>query len=111
MLRIFPGPTTPTLGVMKRTFCAWASTPEEPPHSLLEGDVQPRDAAGNVLAGCEQLLFRVEACSWEEAMAIYYLRQGWAPFVPEGPAEICPKCAALFYPRGSGQCWNCDHEC
>ncbi len=56
------------------------------------------------------LLYSFEAATWEEACAIYHLRQGWEPYRPEGPVEECPKCSAKFYPKGSGQCWRCEEQ-
>jgi len=53
------------------------------------------------------LLYEIEAATWEEAMAIHSLRQGNAPYRPEGTPERCPGCEALYYPLGSGQCWKC----
>lgn len=48
--------------------------------------------------------------SWEEAMAIYHLREGLEPYKPEGEPSKCPKCGSWFYPKGSGECWNCDYK-
>ena len=68
-------------------------------------------ANGTLLSECEQFFWRIEAGTWEEAQAIYHLRQGWEPYQPEGAAVPCPECGALHYPSGSGQCWRCDHHC
>jgi hypothetical protein len=54
-----------------------------------------------------QFLYRIEAHSQEEAMAIHHLRMGWEPYVPVGESQACPKCGAQFYPESSGQCWKC----
>lgn len=55
-----------------------------------------------------RLLFGIDAGSFEEAMAIYYLRMGWDPYRPVGVAELCPSgCGSHFYPAGSGQCPVC----
>ena len=55
-------------------------------------------------------VWRVEAGSHEEAMAIYNIRRGFGPYEPLGEAAPCPRCGAAYYPEGSAQCWNCDHE-
>ena len=77
---------------MKRIFSAWAASEAEPPFSLIEGEAQPRYANGQVMEDCRVRLFAIEACSWEEAMAIYHLRQGWEPYRPAEPAAQCPQC-------------------
>lgn len=97
------------MDIMKRIFTAWAREGEMFPHSLVCGEEPRHFMKGTVDPDCQILIWRIEACSWEEAMAIYNLRQGWAPYNPGTPAEPCPKCGALFYPLGSGQCWQCDH--
>jgi hypothetical protein len=54
-----------------------------------------------------KLLYEIVTETYEEAMAIHYLRQGWAPYVPMGEAAPCPKCTTPYYPEGSGDCWRC----
>jgi len=54
-------------------------------------------------------LYTIEAYTWEEASAIHHLRMGFEPYKPQGCAKPCPKCMALLYPEGSGQCWRCGH--
>jgi hypothetical protein len=58
-----------------------------------------------------ELLWEIEAATLEEARAIYHLRMGFEPYVPMGEWEPCPKCGAVFYPEGSGQCWRCGPIC
>ena len=54
------------------------------------------------------LLYSVDACSWEEAMAIHHLRQGFEPYQAEGDPEPCPQgCSTHYYPGGSGICPLC----
>ena len=62
------------------------------------------------VSGKAELLWEFEASTGEEAMSIHFLRLGWAPYNVEGPAEECPKCEALFYPLGFGECWRCGHK-
>lgn len=60
---------------------------------------------------CVELLWRIEAATSEEASAIHHLRLGWEPYKPIGEAAPCPKCGAMFYPEGSGECWRCGPIC
>mgnify|MGYP001558516995 CR=1 FL=1 len=71
------------------------------------------------------ILYEFEAATWEEAMAIHHLRQGWEPYRPAGEPAPCPTpglringkeparptCGAWYWPEGSGKCWHCgvDH--
>lgn len=96
---------------MKRIFTSWGSKEAKYPHTLVSGEGPPTFNDGSLEPNCEQLFWRIEAATWEEAMAIYHLRQGWEPYRPEGKAEPCPDCGALNYPEGSGQCWQCHHQC
>lgn len=59
-----------------------------------------------------KFLFRIEAATFEEALAVYHLRIGRLPFQPPGKPAKCPKgCGAYFYPEGSGDCPNCGKIC
>ena len=95
---------------MKRILTAWGRNQDEQPHILVQGENALKFANGNVDPECQKLFWKFDACSYEEAMAIYYTRLGWAPYKPTGESQPCPKCAAMFYPEGSGQCWQCDYE-
>ena len=94
-----------------RVFTAWGGEGDRRPSTLVGGEGPPACANGTLLSECEQFFWRIEAGTWEEAQAIYHLRQGWEPYQPEGAAVPCPECGALHYPSGSGQCWRCDHHC
>ena len=96
---------------MKKIYSAWALKGEKIAHSLASGEGPNRFANGEVDPDCEERLYTFEACSGEEASAIYYLRQGWGPYTPMGEAAPCPECGALHYPEGSGECWQCSHQC
>jgi len=62
----------------------------------------------NLLSASAVFLYPITAASYEEASAIYYLRQGWHPYRPMGNAELCPRgCGSHFYPGGSGECPFC----
>jgi hypothetical protein len=68
--------------------------------------------ANGLLPEDARLLYRVEADTWEEAMAVHYIKMGWSPYVPEGEPKECPRgCGAMFYPQGSGECPNCGRIC
>ena len=54
-----------------------------------------------------ELLWEFEANSGEEAMSIHFVRLGFAPYIPNGPAPPCPKCDAQYYPEGYAECWRC----
>jgi hypothetical protein len=62
------------------------------------------------LSADARLLYKIEACSFEEAAAIHSLRMGWGAYHPAGIAKPCPNCGANFYPEGSGECWRCGNK-
>lgn len=92
---------------MKRVFSAWRS-PDGTEVSFAEGVNPPLLGDGSPVSDGAVLLWRIEAGSYEEAMAIRIIRLGYGAYVPHGPAAACPKCTSIYYPEGSGQCWNCD---
>lgn len=94
---------------MKRVFTAWRSL-DGSQTSLVAGEGPPRFADGALQPDCEVMLWRIEVGSYEEAMAIRNLRLGYEPHVPQGEPEPCPTCGSKYFPKASGQCWNCDHE-
>ena len=83
----------------------------EDPHTIIAGEDQPKFVDGSPMPDCEEIIFRIQACTWEEAMAIYYLRMGYEPYKPAGNPGNCPKCDSFFYPSGSGECWRCGKIC
>jgi hypothetical protein len=89
-------------------FTSWGPKDAQSPCTLASGEDPPCFKDGTPEPDCEQLFWRIEAATWEEAMAIYHLRQGWEPYNPGVKAMPCPKCGSLFYPEGSGQCWKCE---
>lgn len=64
-----------------------------------------------LLSDDAELLWEIEADTQEEAMSIYHLRMGFEPYQPMGYWEPCPKCGAVYYPEGSGECWRCGPIC
>lgn len=90
---------------MKKLYSVWVRKGEAVAHTLIKGESPlPFDPE------CEEKLYSFEAATWEEAMAIYALRQGWSPYKPAGEATPCPACGATYYPKGSGECWQCDYR-
>lgn len=65
-----------------------------------------------LLAPTAELRHRVEVDTFEEALAVHYIKMGWSPFQPTGKPTPCPNsCGAFFYPEGSGECPNCGKIC
>lgn len=91
---------------MKRIFSAWGVEGSDLAYRISEGADRPPSSEDTPVH-----IWTVEVGSFEEALAILNLRNGWDPCPPEGFAHPCPKCGALHYPEASGQCWRCDHVC
>ncbi len=91
-------------------YSVWATKGDLIGHTLMEGVEPLRFNDGTKDPEAEVMLYSFEAETYEEAMSIYYLRQGWAPYKPEGEAEPCPKCGSNYYPKGSGYCWKCSYD-
>ena len=89
-----------------RTYEAWAD-PENDCISLVATQGAEELRAKGLLGASADLLYRFQAATHEEAMAIHRLRMGWEPYCPVGAAAPCPVCTAMFYPEGSGECWRC----
>ena len=51
--------------------------------------------------------YTISAATFEEAMAVHHLRQGWEPYQPIGQAAQCQQCRSVYYPDGGGECWKC----
>jgi hypothetical protein len=50
----------------------------------------------------------IEAATPEEARAIWNLRRGYAPYLPAGESQPCPRgCGSHYYPESSGACPYC----
>lgn len=91
---------------MKRVFSAWGVEGCGLAYRLAEGTARPQFSEDTPV-----LLWSVEVGSFEEALAIRNLRNGWEPYTPIGEPSPCPVCAAIHYADDSGQCWRCDHVC
>ena len=88
-----------------KTYTVWGNKGSA--HTVVAGEDQPKFADGRLMPDCEEIIFSIQACTWEEAMAIYYLRMGHEPYKPAGKPDNCPNCDSIFYPSGSGECWRC----
>ena len=90
---------------MKKFYEAWQ---DESCIAFAEAEGIEQDKEKGILSENAELLHRVEAATWEEAMTIHYQKMGWSPYRPQGEAADCPNgCGAKYYPAGSGQCPNC----
>jgi len=95
---------------MKKTYSCWGPLADGRPNCLVEGEGPLRFKNGEVDPECEKKFWEFEAESLEEAMSIYYLRQGWAPYVPDGNPSECVSCGETVYLSSSGKCWKCGNE-
>jgi hypothetical protein len=91
-----------------RQYQCWFDPAEKELSLLRYSNVQEQRDLG-LLRDSAVLQYEFVSDTWEEAMAVHNLRQGWAPYVPNGDAAPCPQCAAHYYPHGSGDCWRCGH--
>ncbi len=51
-----------------------------------------------------RLKYQIEAATFEEALAIHYLRMGYGPYQPGSEPLECPLCSNYYY-LGSGKCF------
>jgi hypothetical protein len=51
-------------------------------NTLVGGEGPPRAADGTVLPDCPELIWRIEAASWDDVMRQYHGLQGWEPYRP-----------------------------
>jgi hypothetical protein len=93
-----------------KKYSVWSTKDDPIGHTLMEGLEPLTFNDGSKDPDAELMLYSFEAETFEEAMSIYYIRQGWVPYKRDGEAEPCPKCGALYYPKGSGECWQCHYN-
>jgi hypothetical protein len=94
-----------------KTYSVWTSPKQERVQTItfVEGKERPRSLNGAFMPDTEVLLFTIDAATWEEAQAIKHLRMGWEPYKPQGGPKPCPRCEAVYYPEGKGECWQCGY--
>ena len=93
-----------------KKYSVWANKGDKIGHTLMAGLDPLTFNDGSIDPDAEIMLYSFDAETYEEAMSIYHIRQGWAPYKPGGDSEYCPKCSAIFYPNGSGECWQCHFQ-
>lgn len=97
---------------MKKVYEAWRDEGDSTVTTFAPPEAVEQERAAGEISDKAVLLHRVEADTFEEAMAVHHIKMGWEPFMPMGEAKECPKgCGAMFYPEGSGQCPNCGPIC
>jgi hypothetical protein len=70
----------PVVSKRGMTYTAWGTDGKA--HTLVEGEQRPRFEDGALQADCTDLIWRIEADSWDAACRQYHELQGWAPYVP-----------------------------
>ena len=61
-------------------FTAWGQDGQA--HTLHAGVEQLRLSGGALMPDCPELIWTIDAETWEEAMAKYHELQGWEPYRP-----------------------------
>jgi hypothetical protein len=94
---------------MKKVYESWVKDGDST--LALAENIEDLRSRGLVPADA-RLRYRIEAATFEEAMAIDHLRKGYNPYQPAGKPALCPNgCGCYFYPEGSGDCPLCGHMC
>jgi|SRR5215469_5061657 len=94
---------------MRKTYEVWAEgdAPDCTIITLATAEAIQEQRAKGLLSASAKLRYRIDADTWEEAMAVHHIKMGWSPYQP-GKAQPCPNdCGAVFYPERSGECPNC----
>ncbi len=95
---------------MKKTYEAWLELCGDCTLALVVDIEDLRNR--KLITSDAKILYRIEADTFEEALAIHHFRRGREPYYPEGKATLCPNgCGCYFYPEGSGDCALCGHIC
>jgi hypothetical protein len=90
-------------------YSVWGRNNDDFPNTIVEGHEPARYGNGSIDDDCQKKFYEIEAMTYEEAMAIFYLRQGWGPYNPGEPGE-CPLCDSVIYPDRTGKCWKCGNK-
>ncbi len=69
------------------TYTAWGMNGL--PQTFVEGEERPKFSNGTLMPDCGELIFSIQAATWEEAMAIYNLRLGHDPYRPNCSGQEC----------------------
>lgn len=85
-----------------KIYSVWKSQDEIEPDIIIEGDDRTKIIATE--SGNIECMYKFWASTWEEAQAIYHLRQGWEPYHPLNPIK-CVNCGEIIY--ASRDCWKC----
>jgi hypothetical protein len=76
--------------------------------SLGTNDQIQEERSKGLLGANPRLLFRIQADTYEEALAVRNVKLGWSPYTPNGGPADCPNgCGGIFYPAGYAECPNC----
>src|SRR5260370_15003962 len=76
--------------------------------SLLTSEQTEDERSKGLVDPKSRLMFRIQAETYEEALAVRNMKLGWSPYIPNGQAAWCPNgCGAVFYPAGHHECPNC----
>lgn len=96
---------------MKKLYEAWQDE-DEGGISFAQIEAIEREKSQGMISENAQLLHRVEADTWEEAMTVHYQKMDWSPYKSMGEAVECPNdCGSAFRPEGSGKCPDCGKIC
>jgi hypothetical protein len=99
---------------MRKVYEAWAEFDGPVWTSISFGAIEgiEEQKAKGLIRPAAKLMYRIEADTFEEALAVHYIKMGWSPFQPAGKPKPCPNsCGAVFYPEGSGESPNCGKIC
>ncbi len=99
---------------MRKVYEAWAEEDGGSWSSIAFGPIEgiEEQRAKGLLDPHAKLRYRIEADTFEEALAVHHIKMGWSPFQPAGEPKPCPNsCGGVFYPEGSGECPNCGRIC
>jgi hypothetical protein len=95
---------------MIKTYEVWNLEYEDGGGMISLGTTQQMDdeRSRGLLDPRSELMFRIQAETYEEAKAVQNIKLGWSPYVPNGKPAYCPNgCGGVFYPAGYHECPNC----
>lgn len=95
------------LNILKKyAYWRFKNSLEESFFPVTDHDCVPRFANGRPMFLLDEadLIYVIKAETFEEALAVHYLRQGFQPYTPMGEPQQCLSCHNYFY-LGSGECF------